>query len=35
VNRSLDDPREWSATFGIEVEPLGVLHAVLDLATDR
>ena len=35
VNRSLDDPREWSATFGVEVEPLGVLRAVLDLATER
>jgi hypothetical protein len=35
VNRSLDDPRDWSATFGLEVEPLGVVHAVLDLVTGR
>ncbi len=34
VNRSLDDPRDWSATFGLEVEPLGVLHAMIDFATD-
>jgi len=34
VNRSRDDVREWSATFGLEVEPLGVLHAVLDVITD-
>lgn len=35
LNRSLDDPREWSALFGLEVEPLGAVHAVLDLATGR
>jgi hypothetical protein len=33
MNRSLDDPRDWSATLGLEVEPIGVVHAVLDLAT--
>jgi hypothetical protein len=33
MNRSLDDPREWSATVGVEIEPIGVVHAVLDLAT--
>lgn len=31
MNHSLDDPREWSVTFGLEVEPLGLAHAVLDL----
>jgi hypothetical protein len=35
VNRSLDDPREWSAIFGVEVEPIGALQAVFDLVTDR
>jgi hypothetical protein len=34
VNRSLDDPRDWSATIGLEVEPIGAVHAVLDLAKD-
>jgi len=33
VNHSLDDPRDWSATIGFEIEPIGALHAVLDLAT--
>ena len=27
VNRGAEDPREWSATGGLEVEPIGVLHA--------
>jgi hypothetical protein len=35
ANRSLDDPRAWSATLGIELEPIGALHAVLDLVTGR
>jgi len=35
VNRSLDDPHDWSATIGLEVEPIGALHAVLDLATEH
>jgi hypothetical protein len=34
VNHSLDDPRDWSATIGLEVEPIGAVHAVLDLAKD-
>jgi hypothetical protein len=33
VNRSLDNPADWSATIGLEVEPIGVVHAVFDLAT--
>jgi hypothetical protein len=33
MNHSLDDPRDWSATIGVELEPIGALHAVLDLAT--
>jgi hypothetical protein len=33
MNRSLDDPRDWSATVGLEVEPLGVAHALVDLVT--
>ncbi|HEY5920988.1 MAG TPA: hypothetical protein VIV11_04925 [Kofleriaceae bacterium] len=32
MNRSMDDPRDWSATVGLEVEPIGVVRAVLDLA---
>jgi hypothetical protein len=31
VTRSLDDPREWSATLGLETEPLGALRAMLGL----
>ncbi|MEO8551758.1 MAG: hypothetical protein ABI678_17395 [Kofleriaceae bacterium] len=34
VNHSLDDPRDWSVTLGVEVEPIGALHAALDLVTD-
>jgi hypothetical protein len=33
MNRSIEDPRDWSATVGLEVEPIGVVRAVLDLAT--
>jgi len=33
VNRSRDD-RAWSATLGIEVEPLGALRAVFDILTE-
>jgi hypothetical protein len=33
VNRSLDNPADWSATIGLEIEPIGAVHAVLDLAT--
>jgi hypothetical protein len=35
VNRSRDDPREWSATIGLEIEPVGAVRAVLDLAKNR
>jgi len=35
VNRSLDDPRDWSVTVGLEVEPIGAVHAVFDVVTDR
>jgi hypothetical protein len=31
MNRSLDDPRDWSALLGLEVEPIGAVHAVIDL----
>lgn len=33
VNRSRDDARDWSATIGLEVEPIGALHAVFDIVT--
>jgi len=29
MNRSLDDPHDWSATFGLELEPIGALSYVL------
>lgn len=32
-DRAIDDPRQWSATLGLELEPIGVVHALLDLAT--
>ena len=35
VNRSLDLPNDWSATFGLEVEPLGVVQAVVRQLDDR
>lgn len=35
MNRSLDDPHDWSATVGFEVEPIGALHALHDLVTGR
>jgi len=31
MNRSLDDPRDWSATLGLELEPIGAVHAAIDL----
>lgn len=31
VTRSIDDPRDWSATVGLEVEPLGALRYLLGL----
>jgi hypothetical protein len=30
VNRAIDDPRDWSATIGLEIEPIGVMHGLLD-----
>jgi hypothetical protein len=33
VNRAIDAPHEWSATLGVEVEPLGAAHALYDLVT--
>ncbi len=33
VTRALDDPRDWSASVGLEIEPLGLAHAVVDLVT--
>lgn len=33
LNHSLDNPYDWSVTLGLEVEPIGVVQAVLDLAT--
>jgi hypothetical protein len=33
VNRALDEPHDWSATLGLEVEPLGAAHALYDLVT--
>lgn len=33
MDRAIADPREWSATLGLEVEPIGALHALYDLAT--
>ncbi|NVB79590.1 MAG: carboxypeptidase regulatory-like domain-containing protein [Kofleriaceae bacterium] len=35
VNRSIDQPHDWSATAGLEVEPIGAVHALLDLVTGR
>jgi hypothetical protein len=33
VNRAIDEPHDWSATVGLEVEPIGVAHAIYDLVT--
>jgi hypothetical protein len=33
VNRAIDVPHDWSATLGLEVEPLGAAHALFDLVT--
>jgi hypothetical protein len=35
VNRAIDVPHDWSATVGLEVEPIGAAHALLDLVTGR
>lgn len=32
-NRSTEDPRDWSATVGVEVDPTAIVHGLLDLAT--
>jgi hypothetical protein len=34
VNRTIDEPRDWSATIGLEVEPTAVVHELLDLVHD-
>lgn len=34
-NRALDEPHDWSATIGLEVEPIGAIHALLDLVRGR
>jgi hypothetical protein len=34
-DRTLDDPHDWSATIGLEIEPIGALHGLYDLVTDR
>lgn len=31
MNRSLDDPHDWSATVGLELEPIGALSYVLGI----
>jgi hypothetical protein len=33
VNRAIDEPHDWSATVGLEVEPIGAIHAIYDLVT--
>jgi hypothetical protein len=33
MNRSLDDPHDWSVTVGLEAEPIGLVHAIVDLVT--
>ena len=35
VNRAIDQPHDWSATVGLEVEPIGALHALFDFVTGR
>lgn len=35
VDRAVDQPHDWSATLGLEVEPIGAVHALLDLVTGR
>jgi hypothetical protein len=34
-DRSLDDPRDWSATIGLEIEPIGALHGLYDTVVGR
>jgi hypothetical protein len=33
VTRALDAPDDWSATVGLEVDPIGAVHALVDLVT--
>ena len=35
ANRAIDEPRNWSVTVGLEVEPFGAIHRLLDLAMQR
>jgi hypothetical protein len=35
VNRSRDDPRDWPAILGLEVELLGAARAAFDVVTDH
>jgi hypothetical protein len=35
VNRAIDEPHDWSATVGLEVEPIGAIRAVVDAVTGR
>jgi hypothetical protein len=35
VNRALDAPHDWSATLGLEADPIGAVHALYDLVTGR
>jgi hypothetical protein len=35
VTRAIDQPHDWSATVGLEVEPIGLVHAIVDLVTDE
>ncbi|HEY1550763.1 MAG TPA: hypothetical protein VGG28_23195 [Kofleriaceae bacterium] len=34
VDRAIDAPNDWSATVGLEVDPIGALHAIYDLVND-
>jgi hypothetical protein len=34
-DRSRDDPHDWSATIGLEIEPIGALHGLYDIVTGR
>ncbi len=35
VNRAIDEPHDWSATLGLEVEPIGAVHALIDVVSGR
>jgi hypothetical protein len=34
VNRAIDARHDWSATLGLEVEPIGAAHGLFDAVTD-